>query len=375
MKLTYIIDDLEFGGAQVHLARLVNGLAAGPEFDIEIVSLGPVSEAIREWIPDVVPIVRTNMESIRRPGFYLSFLKLTAHLKRRGPDIVHTYLNTSNVFGLAAAMAASADRVVTSRRDMGQFRSGRVGALERSLSRRFASRVFCVCRAVADRTRETENIPADRIRVVLNGVDVDRFAPRERYRSNGPPVFGMVATMNRVDKGHGTLIEAVAGIPDRIGIRPEIRLAGDGPLRSDFEALSSRLGTSGSIRFVGEQKDTAAFLDGVDSMVVPSFSEGISNALLEAMAKGLPVIATAVDGNLEVVQDGSTGILVPPRDPGAIGEAMLAYVNNPALAETHGRNGRKRAEELFSMKKMLDSYRREYRNLVSGSRSTACCGS
>ncbi len=367
IKITYIIDNLEVGGAQVHLSGLVKGISAGKGYDMEIVSLGGVSESIRKAIRDDIPIVVLKMESARKPVFFGSMLQLVLHLRRRRPDIVHTYLNTSNVFGLAAARIAFVGKIVTSRRDMGQFRSGRIGALERGLSRRYAARVFCVCKAVAERTRDVEGIPGNKIRVLLNGVDASCFQPRKEYHfDNGNPMkFGMVATMNRVEKGHGELIEAASWASSRAPGKMEFLLAGDGPLRRPLEDISTRLGTSDCVRFQGEQGDIDSFLEGVDVLVVPSYSEGISNAVLEAMAKGLPVIATAVDGNLETVVDGHTGILVPPRDPQALGEAFLAYVCAPGLAEAHGRSGRKRAEESFSMSRMIEAYRREYGSLVT----------
>ena len=346
------------------MERLVNGLSAGGDYDIEIISLGCVSEAIRKGIPVEIQIVYMKMGSTREPIFYGTFFQLVRHLKRRCPDIVHTYLNTSNVFGVAAALIASTGRVITSRRDMGQFRTGRIGVMERFLSRRFAARVFCVCKAVGERTRKTEEIPDDKIRVLLNGVDTVRFNPRNKYTFEGPLTFGMVAKMDRVEKGHREMIEAAAWASIRSPEKTVFKLAGDGPLRKALEELASRIGASGCVRFLGEQGNIDSFLDGVDVLIVPSYSEGISNALLEAMAKGIPVIATGVDGNLETVQDGQNGILVPARDPRAIGEAILKYANDPGLAETHGRNGRRRAEEHFSMKRMIEAYRREYRSLA-----------
>lgn len=366
MKISYIIDNLGLGGAQVHLAGLVNGISSLPGYDVEIVSLGEVCDEIRKRISCGTSIVTLKMDSVRNPFFCSSFIHLVRLLKRRRPDVIHTYLNTANVFGLAAAIIASCDNTITSRRDMGHFRTDRIGAIERSMSRYFAARVFCVCQAVAQKTRAVERIPDKKIRVLLNGVDTKYFCPRKQYNLIEPLRFGMVATMNRVEKGHADLIEAVLVSRRKSGKRMILRLVGDGPMRGELEKLSFRLGVSDCIHFVGEQGDINSFLDEIDVLVVPSHSEGISNAALEAMARGLPVIATAVDGNLEIVENGKTGILVPVRGHEALGGAMIVYSRDPSMAEEHGRNGRLRVENFFSFEKMIGSYIKEYQELAVG---------
>jgi len=364
MHIAYIIDDLRVAGAQVHLVRLLAALRTSPGYELEVLCLGPASPHVLAQMPAGVPLRFFRMSSVKDRHFLPAFLGLTRHLRRERPDIVHTYLNTAGVFGLVAARLAGRSRVVTSRRDMGVFRSGRIRALEALLSRRGATRVFCVCRAVADETRRREGIPEEKLRVLLNGIDTRASVPRSAYSRSGPLKLFMAAGMNRAAKGHALFLEAAARARAACGDDVAFFLAGDGPLRGTLEEQAARLGLRESVRFLGERSDVALLLDGMDVLVVPSETEGISNAILEAMAKGLPVIATAVDGNLETVVEGATGSLVSRGDPQALAEAMLAYVRDRSLVEAHGRGARTRAESVFDLETMVSAYRAEYADLA-----------
>jgi glycosyltransferase involved in cell wall biosynthesis len=363
--ITYVVDDLRVGGAQTHLTRLVQELSRRGHA-LEVVCMGPSQPAVTSAIPVDVPVASFRLASVRAPDFAPQLVALVAHLRRRRPEVVHTYLNTAGVFGLLAARVAGVPHVVTSRRDIGIFRSGRIRSLEAFLSRRWADRVFCVCEAVARAVRRDEGIPEDKLRVLLNGIDVTGVAPRAAGRQ-GPVRFGIVAAVNRVEKGHREFVEAAA-LASRGASSVEFHVVGDGPLRPGLEARAAELGIGGQTVFHGERRDILAFLDTIDVLVVPSYTEGISNAALEAMAKGLPVIATGVDGNLETVDDGTTGLLVPPRDPEALARAMERYAADPTLRSAHGRAGRERLDRLFTVGRMADRYEEEYAAIVGRAR-------
>jgi glycosyltransferase involved in cell wall biosynthesis len=366
LHLLYIIDDLQVSGAQVHLTRLSKALSSR-DYRIEVVSLGKVSDTVRSQLPSTVELRSFRMGSVWDPLFAPSFFRLVRYIRERRPDIVHTYLSTAGVFGLAAARMAGVRTIVTSRRDMGSFRSPRIRRLEAFLSRRYAQRVFCVCQAVAEETHRTERIPRAQLRVLLNGIDARGIVPRAKRTDEAVVNFVMVASMTRPEKGHRELIESMLLACQRTDRSFDLFLVGGGHLRPSLEALARRLGPLGlkdRIRFLGEQREILQILEGMHVLVVPSYTEGLSNATLEAMAKGLPVIATAVDGNLEIVVDGQTGILVPSQDTAALSEALLAYVRDPSLVETHGKNARLRAEA-FSIEKMADDYDREYGSLLA----------
>jgi glycosyltransferase involved in cell wall biosynthesis len=361
MRISYVIDNLYVGGAQLHMVRLAAGLRERGH-DVEILALGPGSRLVAAEIPDGLAVRSFAMESLRRPAFWPAFLHLAAHLRRRRPCFVHTYLNTAGVFGLLAARLSGNPHVATSRRDMGSFRSGRVRRLEAALSRTLAAGVFCVCEAVAAETQRRERIPRSRLRVVLNGV---RTNVRPRLYPTAPPLsFATVAAMDRSAKGHHDLLLAAACASARTGQAMPLTLVGDGHLRPELEALARQHGLGPSVRFLGSRADVAEILDSIDVMIVPSHTEGISNAALEAMAAGLPVVATAVDGNLEAVVPGETGLLVPPGVPQALAEAMLTYWENPQLVARHGRAARLRCDHVFGMARMIAEFERAYSEIV-----------
>lgn len=356
-SVSYVVDDLRVGGAQTHLTRLVQELSRRGH-SLEVICMGDAQPVVTSQIPAGVPVVSFHLASVRNPRFLPQFLSLVRHLRRKRPAIVHTYLNTAGVFGLIAARLAGVPHVVTSRRDIGIFRSGRIRALEAFLSRRWADRVFCVCEAVARAVRRDEGIPEEKLRVLLNGIDVAGVLAGPSARE-GPVRFGIVAAINRVEKGHREFVEAAA-ILARMSPSVEFHLVGDGPLRPSLEALGKELGLGDKTIFHGERRDVLEFLDTIDVLVVPSYTEGISNAALEAMAKGLPVVASGVDGNLETVADGETGLLVAPRDPADLARAMQRYAGDRDLRLRHGRAGRERLDRMFTVSRMADRYEGEY---------------
>ena len=146
--------------------------------------------------------------------------------------------------------------------------------------------------------------------------------------------------------------------------RMRLVLAGEGPLRPEVEGLLQQAGVRELAWFAGERADIPAFLRGLDCFVLPSLAEGISNTILEAMACGLPVVATRVGGNGELVEDGVTGRLVSAADTGAAARAIIAYFNEPAMARRHGKAGRQRVEQRYSLECMVDNYHRLYWRLL-----------
>jgi glycosyltransferase involved in cell wall biosynthesis len=143
-------------------------------------------------------------------------------------------------------------------------------------------------------------------------------------------------------------------------------VVGDGVLRAELEARTRALGLSGNVVFTGARDDIAEMLAMLDLVVVPSLTEGMSNALLEAMAMARPVVATAMGGNVDVIEDGATGVLVPPRDPEALAEALLRLLGDPDRARRLGAAARERARAEHSLEGMVARYQDLYRGLADG---------
>ena len=175
---------------------------------------------------------------------------------------------------------------------------------------------------------------------------------------NSDRIIGCVGTLRSV-KGHKYLIQAIPLILDKF---PHTRLVlvGDGPLRSELERLAEKLKVRERIMFLGYRPDVSELMNIFDIFILPSLSEGLSNVLLEAMAASKPVIATNVGGNPEVVEDGRTGLLVPPKDPKKIAEAVNELLDNKNKRLEMGKAGLERVKEKFSISKTVREYKEVY---------------
>jgi sugar transferase (PEP-CTERM/EpsH1 system associated) len=218
-------------------------------------------------------------------------------------------------------------------------------------------------------------VPSDHVSRLCNGVDMSRFLERAIARDSvgGIPfdrsawVVGTVGRLQAV-KDQGLLLQALA-IARRDGgddaRRLRLAIVGDGPLRGELEALARRLDLQDATWFAGERSDVPALLRAMDLFVLPSLAEGISNTVLEAMAAGLPVIATDVGGNAELIEQGVTGHLIPRRDAHALAETLLTSVRRPDEARAAGRAGQLRVAQRFSIDAMVRGYDAMYTTLLA----------
>jgi glycosyltransferase involved in cell wall biosynthesis len=194
------------------------------------------------------------------------------------------------------------------------------------------------------------------VTTIWNGIDVTGFA----YAGPDPAGPAVLVARLAPEKDVETLLNATALAARE---RPDFRLevAGDGPCRPALERAAADLGVAGRVRFLGEVRDVPALLARARLFALSSLTEGVSLTLLEAMSRGLPVAATRVGGNAEVVADGETGLLVPPGDPPALAAALLRLWADPAEAARLGRAGRRRVEAHFDVRGMVAAYEDLYR--------------
>lgn len=299
-----------------------------------------------------------------------SLLPLAWRLARRDPpDVLHAH----NLFFFSTVAATLLKRVlrkplvttlhIGSLRDLGGSARLLASCYERTLGRaivRGSDRLVTVSEAVARHAIELGARP-EAVRVIANGVDPQQFQPAAR-RGNG--TF-RIACVGRLifNKGPQFLIEAAAQI---LEARPEAEfvLVGDGPLRAGLEERARELGIRERVEFMGTRSDVPAILQGCDLLVRPSLLEGMPLAILEAMACGLPVVATPISGSAELVRDGENGLLVRPADPGALAGAILRLMENEALREAQGRRGRWLVEHGYSWDSVAERTLAVYRELV-----------
>jgi len=219
-------------------------------------------------------------------------------------------------------------------------------------------------------------IPAQRVERICNGVDTERFQPGAaagRAPLAGSPfndtdaiVVGTVGRLQAV-KDQLNLVRALAVARERGGATGEklrLAIAGDGPLRPAVEEEIRRHRLSDAVWLAGERRDVPEVMRGFDVFALPSKAEGISNTILEAMSSGLPVVATAVGGNAELVSESKTGALVPAEDPAAMADALLCYASDAALRHRHGQAGRLKVEQSFSLAGMVARYTDLYERLL-----------
>jgi glycosyltransferase involved in cell wall biosynthesis len=302
----------------------------------------------------------------RRPrGFDAgTVVRLARMLRADGVSLAHCHNHGALVYGALAARLAGCARVVytvhganaSGRRTTAHFQ--RLGLLREVVF------VSGHTRGVA---RGAGMSHGGHVHTIVNGVDAGAFAAPEISRRSmrgalaipeNAGVCGIVARLAAV-KDHRTLFEAVRFVR---AARPDVRclVVGDGELRADLEAAAWEMGLDAAIHLVGARNNVRDYLAAMDVFVLSSVTEGLSMTLLEAMAAGLPVVATRVGGNPEVVVDGETGLLVPPRDAKALAAAIGSLLEHPERARAMGAAGRARVHEQFSLDAMVGAYASVY---------------
>jgi glycosyltransferase involved in cell wall biosynthesis len=217
-----------------------------------------------------------------------------------------------------------------------------------------------------------EGAPPDRVGLIYNGVDLAPFAalpPRETLRARaglGPDTLVMTVVANlHPYKGHGDLLEGLATVAGALPAPWRLLCAGrDTGIGAGLGARARELGLGASVEWLGERADVHGLLAASDLGVLPSHQEGFSNSVLEGMAAGLPMVVTAVGGNLEAVEDGVSGVIVPPRDSRALGTAILDLARDPERRRRLGEAARQRATRVFSQEACVARYARLYTALI-----------
>lgn len=224
--------------------------------------------------------------------------------------------------------------------------------------------------------RQRVGVPERRVAQIYNGVDIQRFHPADGGRAvlpgspfNDPTLF-IVGTVGRMQtvKAQTLLANAfVRALALQPALRSRLRLVmvGEGPLRAEAQELLAAVGVADLAWLPGERADVPDVMRGLDCFVLPSLAEGISNTILEAMATGLPVLATQVGGNAELVVESETGVIVPSGDTEAMAQALVALVGDPDRARAMGQAGRSRVERQFSLPAMVRAYQGLYDRLMA----------
>jgi sugar transferase (PEP-CTERM/EpsH1 system associated) len=372
--IVHVIYHLGVGGLENGLINLINNIPPD-RYRHAIVCLKGYSDFRRRIVRENVEIVALH----KREGHDLTvYLNLFKTLRRLKPDIVHTR-NLGTMEGqVIAAIAGTRARVHGEHgRDVFDlYGKNRKYNLLRKAIRPFVNHFIAVSRDLESWLATTVGAVPNRINQIYNGVDSQRFHPRQRtedrsaqltdvpagFFSENTFVIGSVGRMTAV-KNFPSLIQAFLLLLKEVpSAQAHLRLmiVGDGNARQACREMLRSAGAEALAWLPGERADIPQLMRAMDLFVLPSLGEGISNTILEAMSTGLPVVATRVGGNAELVKDSLTGMLVPPDEPAALMKAILWYYRNPDLLASHGRAARQQIETGFSIEAMTQGYIRVY---------------
>ena len=292
-------------------------------------------------------------------GARATLMAVRRYLRRRRPAILHTHNPTPHQFGALARLGTGVPVLVHTKHGRNRSLSARRQCLE-IVAGRLTDAVVAVSTDAADVARTLDHVPPDRIHVIHNGVDIAEFAPRP-----GGSRAWRVVHVGRLSgvKDQATLLRAARIVLDHEP-RFRLELVGDGEARASLEHLAAELQLGSAVTFHGFHADVRPFLADADLFVLSSRSEGIAITLLEAMAAAVPVVATDVGGNREVVVPDVTGLLVPAGDPSALAAAMSQLLGNPARASSMGAAGRQRVGAHFDLQTTVAAYESLYLALL-----------
>jgi len=370
LRVLYTVNRMDVGGSQTHLVQVLR-LLDRRRFEPMLCCLtgqGALLDTARDTGATVMEVGLTRIKSPGAPG---AVLRLARFMRRTRVDVVHNYLLRANLVGSIAARAARVPVVLTSKRGCHDRRGLELVAAR--LSNRLADCVTANADAVRTFVHDNEGCPLEKMVVIPSGIDTDRFAPLPAadYQGRlgipaGRRVVGIV-TRGRVRKGVEEFVQAMAMVR---AARPEACAVVVGEVTPEpLAALASQNGLNGHLHFLGPRADMAEVLSAFDLFVLSSHDEGMSNAILEAMAMRKPVVATDVGGTVEVVQPDRTGLLVPPKDPAALAAAITRMLNAPAeTAAAMGERARAIVVERFSARAMVRQMEELYTHLLQARR-------
>jgi L-malate glycosyltransferase len=367
ISVLYVIDSLNVGGTENQVMHM--SLRLPPDrYRLTVCCLkaeGPLLEPLKQAGIRIVEF--SPGSSLISMSGALQLLRLACFVRRERFQIVHAHDLWSNLMGVPAALIARTPVIISSQRNLAHlswystWRKPVITALQRA-----SEFVIANSSAICDML-EKDGLHRNNIRLIYNGVDFDRFAFTQADKrklfpglDNGRKLIAVIANMHSEVKGHSYLIDAAQGICQ---IFPETLfvLIGDGALRPELEQRVGGLGLKDNFLFLGSRRDVPELLCCCDLFVLPSTAEGLPNAVLEAMAAGLPVVATRVGGTGEIIEDGISGFLVEPKSSSALTEVIVRVLRNPEMAIRLALTGQERVRVKFSFDRVLEELEQLYR--------------
>jgi glycosyltransferase involved in cell wall biosynthesis len=369
-KIFFLLDSFNLGGTETQAVQLATRLDV-KRYDVTLGCLrarGPLLEKLAGSGVSVREFFREGgITSLN--GMY-QVLRLALFLRRGGFSIVHTHDLYANMLGIPAAAIARVPIIISSRRDLGHlawYQGGRRAWMRRLQG--LSAVVLTNAAAIRESLIAEDHFPRDKVRVIHNGVDFERFAQTGGHRdwllpgTEGEKWIVLVGNMLGDVKGHPY---AIAAAPAILREFPKTRFVfvGDGQARQELERQVAQSGLDRHFSFLGRRNDVARILACCDIAMLPSKAEGLPNAILEYMAAGLPTVASQVGGNAELIEEGKTGLLIPPADSSALANALLRILRDTDLAEKLGKSARQYVASHFSFERLVKNTDELYTELL-----------
>jgi glycosyltransferase involved in cell wall biosynthesis len=358
LRVAYVIRDMRLGGGtENHLMQLFSHLDRR-RFEPSLYLLREHGELVPRVRELGIPVYSGGMEgSLLSPQLLPCIGRFARAFRRRDVDVVHTYLPRGELVGAVAARLSGVPVILCGKRGC-HFRRG-AEAVGCRISNRLATRVLANAKAVKDFVAADEACPPEKIIVIENGVDTRRFAPPDDPRpfktrlelDPDAPVIGTI-TRARVRKGYEEFLRASAAVR-RAHPRAQVVVVGQDTVEQAPRALIGELGFGADLHLLGLRDDIPEILSALDVFVLSSHDEGMSNAIMEAMSVGRPIVATDVGGAVEMIDHERSGLLVPPKVVEPLAAAMQRMLDDPAAAAAMGAAARRTVEERFSIEVMV----------------------
>ncbi len=373
-SITFVVNTLTHGGAEIQVSRLANGFQRRG-WRVAVVSMLPPVALDTQLREAGIEVFCLNMTpGVPNP---LAILKLSKFIRDRAPQVVHSHIVHANLLARVSRLFAKMPVLVCTAHSLKE------GCWVHDLGYRYTDRLADlttnVSQAAVDRYVRLGLAPAGRIRFMPNGVDLTRFQRNGSQRARLRQQLGLesrfvwlaVARMEP-DKDHANLFRAFAAVAANHPADPLLLLVGQGELESELRQLVDNLKLSRCVRFMGVRDDVADLMNAADAQVLSSSMEGMPLVLQEASATGLPIVATDVGGNAEVVIHESSGLIVPPRDSPALADAMCSVMKMTAeQRDAMGRRGRDHVESNFNIDRVLDRWEGIYGELLKAGPAVA----
>jgi len=360
IKICFVTNALDVGGAEKFFYDLLKHIDK-EKFLPSLVTVIGGGKLEKDFNALNIPTYIFGRKRLRYLGGIIQFLQLWDLFERLKPDIVHTQLFAADLWARLAAWCARVPIIITTEQNVNVDQSDLREFLKK-LTYKLADKTIAISTAVKKYAIKRYKIPENKIIIIPNDVDVDALQNKEPAPKD--PTKKIIITVGRLveQKGQKYLLAAFALLPQKNDC--ELWIVGEGILKSELINETKKLGIENQVKFLGIRHDIANLLSAADLFVFPSLWEGLGIAVLEAAIAKVPIIASNIDGIVDIIKNNESGILVPPKDSHALAQAMEYLLNNNLEAETMTENAYSHVKNNFDVKVVVKKYEEMYEELI-----------